>query len=68
MQAEKNIRLGELWVMSGADKMKKVPVKFGLSDSAFVELVSGLSEGDKVVTGIGGGRQGGRPGGPPRGR
>ncbi len=68
LQAEKNIRLGELWVMSGADKMKKVPVKFGLSDSAFVELVSGLSEGDKVVTGIGGGRSGGRPGGPPRGR
>ena len=68
LQAEKNIRLGELWVLSGADKMKKVPVKFGLSDSAFVELVSGLSEGDEVVTGIGGGRPRGRPGGPQRGR
>jgi len=68
LQAEKNTRLGELWVLSGTDKMKKVPVKFGLSDSAFVELLSGLSEGDKVVTGLGnggGGRAGGRPGGKP---
>lgn len=68
VSAEKNIRLGELWVLSGADKMKKVPVKFGLSDSAFVELISGLSEDDKVVTGIGGGRRGGRPGGRPKGK
>lgn len=68
LSSEKNIRLGELWVLSGEGKMKKVPVKFGLSDSAFVELISGLSEGDKVVTGIGGGgRPGGRRGGPPRG-
>ncbi len=67
LQAEKNIRLGELWVLSGDSKMKKVPVKFGLADSAFVELVSGLAEGDKVVTGIGGGRRGGRPGGRPGG-
>ena len=65
VQAEKNIRLGELWVLSGSDKMKKVPVKFGLSDSAFVELVSGLDEGDLVVTGLGGGRPGGRGGPPP---
>jgi HlyD family secretion protein len=68
LSSEKNFRLGELWVMSGPNKMKKVPVKFGLSDSAFVELVSGLSENDKVVTGISGrkrrdGRPGGRPGG-----
>jgi len=67
LSAEKNIRLGELWVLTGGDQMKKVPVKFGLSDSAFVELVSGLSETDKVVTGIGSGRQGGGRRGPPRG-
>jgi len=53
LQSEKNIRLGELWVLSSENKMKKVPVKFGLADSAFVELISGLSEGDQVVTGIG---------------
>ena len=67
LASEKNIRVGELWVLTSGDKMKKVPVKFGLSDSAFVELVSGLSEDAKVVTGIGGGRRGsggqGRPGG-----
>lgn len=64
LQSEKNIRLGELWVLSSENKMKKVPVKFGLSDSAFVELISGLSEGDQVVTGIGAGKSGRRgPGG-----
>ncbi len=65
VQSEKNIRLGELWVMSGDNKMRKVPVKFGLSDSAFVELVSGIEPDAKVVTGIGGGQRGGRRGPPP---
>lgn len=62
LASEKNFRLGELWILSGSGKMKKMPVKFGLADSAFVELVSGLSESDKVVTGISSPRPGGKPG------
>ncbi len=51
LASERHIRDAKLWVKSG-DKMREVPVRMGLSDGAFVEIISGLDEGDLVVTNI----------------
>ncbi len=51
LAAERHIRDAKIWVKSG-DKMREVPVRMGLSDGAFVEIISGLNEGDMVVTNI----------------
>ena len=65
VQADAQIREAQIWIKTG-DKMAQVDVGLGLSDGSFVEVISGLSEGDEVVTGIGGGSAGGfngqRPG------
>jgi len=66
LQADAQTRDVQLWVKSG-DKMKQVDVGLGLSDGSFVEVISGLSEGDRVMTSIGAGGARGRRG-PPRGR
>ncbi len=66
LQANAQTRDAQLWVKSGT-KMKLVDVGLGLSDGSFVEVISGLSEGDEVITSIGGGDGGARRG-PPRGR
>ena len=74
MAAERNIRDANIWVATEDGKMRQKPVRLGLSDGAFIEVISGLQPGDQVVTGIrqggqGGGRPGGgRPGGRPGGR
>jgi len=39
-----------VFVMNG-DKVKKVPVKIGISDEAYWEIIEGLQEGDEVVSG-----------------
>lgn len=65
LQADAQIRDAVLWIKDG-DKMRQVEVGLGLSDGSFVEVISGLSEGDAVVTGIGG--PSGARRGPPRGR
>jgi len=64
VQASSNVRDAQIWVKDG-DKMVQRMVGLGLSDGSFIEVISGLSEGDSVVTSIGtaGGRRG-----PPRGR
>lgn len=67
--AERNIRQANLWIETETGKMRQLPVRLGLSDGAFIEVISGLEPGQRVVTGIrqagaGGGRPGGgRPGG-----
>ena len=65
LQADAQIRDAELWVKDG-EKMRQVTVGLGLSDGSFVEVISGLDEGDAVVTSIGG--SGDQRRGPPRGR
>ena len=66
MSAERNIRDASLWVQTSDGKMRQKPVRLGLSDGAFIEVISGLEPSDQVVTGIreagpgAGGR--GRPG------
>ena len=61
--AEENaVRSGNLWVEQADGKMAARPVKLGLTDGTFVEIISGLEEGDKVVVNIGAARRG-RPGG-----
>ena len=65
--AERNIRNVTLWVQTESGKMRQQPAQLGLSDGAFIEVISGLEPGQRVVTGIrqpGAGR-GGRPGGRP---
>ncbi len=65
--SERTIRPVDLWVANG-DTMAQRTVRLGLSDGSFIEVVDGLSEGDRVVTGIsesapqGGSLGGGRPG------
>ena len=66
LQANAQTRDAQLWVKSG-DEMKSVDVGLGLSDGSYVEVISGLLEGDEVVTSIGSGGSGARRG-PPRGR
>jgi len=65
LQADAQIRDAVLWIKDG-NKMRQVEVGLGLSDGSFVEVISGLSEGDAVVTGIG--SSSGARRGPPRGR
>ncbi len=63
--SERTIRPVDLWVENGG-KMSQRTVRLGLSDGSFIEVVDGLAEGDRVVTGIaagGAGQGGGRPGG-----
>ena len=65
--SERTIRPVDLWVETGG-KMSERTVRLGLSDGSFIEVVDGLTEGDRVVTGIsagGGASPGGRPGGRP---
>jgi HlyD family secretion protein len=75
---ERTIRPVQLWVETGDGKMAQRTVKLGLSDGSFVEVLDGLTETDRVVTGfveldadgnpIGGRGRGGRPGGGRPGR
>ena len=67
LQASSNVRDAQIWVKDG-DKMVQRTVGLGLSDGSFIEVISGLAEGDEVVTSIGmpGGRGARR--GPPRSR
>lgn len=70
LAAERNIREANLWVLTETGKMRRQPVRLGLSDGAFIEVISGLEAGQQVVTGVrqpGAGR-GGRPGGRPGAR
>lgn len=65
---ERTIRPVDVWIATQDNKMEQRTIKLGLSDGAFVEVVSGLEPGERVVTGIrasGGGQPGGRPGGRP---
>ena len=66
MAAERNIREASLWVQTSNGKMQQKPVRLGLSDGAFIEVVSGLEPGEQVVTGIRESGSGARAGGPPR--
>jgi len=65
LQADAQIRDAVLWIKDG-DKMRQVEVGLGLSDGSFVEVMSGLAEGDAIVTGIG--SPSGARRGPPGGR
>lgn len=67
LASERNIRDAKLWVQTADGKMKPVSVKLGLSDGAYVEVISGITMDDKIVTGIEAGGGAGR-GGPNRGR
>ncbi|MEP1229976.1 MAG: efflux RND transporter periplasmic adaptor subunit [Litorimonas sp.] len=66
---ENSVRSTKLWVRREDGKMESRPVKLGLTDGTFVEIVSGLDKGDKVVINIGAargnarGQRGGREGG-----
>lgn len=57
--ANAQTRDAQLWLKDG-DKMRQVDVGLGLSDGSFVEVISGLSEGDRLITGIGNGAGRGR--------
>jgi HlyD family secretion protein len=50
--AERNIREANLWIKTKDNQMRQVPVKLGLSDGAFIEVISGLEPGQQVITGI----------------
>ncbi|GLQ21482.1 efflux RND transporter periplasmic adaptor subunit [Algimonas porphyrae] len=67
---ERTIRPVDVWVATDDGKMEPRTIKLGLSDGAFVEVVSGLEPGERVVTGVraGGDGQRGGPGGRPGGR
>ncbi len=49
---ERKIRPVQLWVAAGNGKMARKTIKLGLSDGSFVEVVSGLADGEQVVIGI----------------
>ena len=45
-----------MFVLGPGDAAKPNPVKLGLSDGRYIEVVEGLEEGAKVVTGFDDGR------------
>jgi HlyD family secretion protein len=53
-----NGRPGLVFVLGSDGQPKATPVKLGISDGRFVEVVDGVSEGARVVTGI---EEGGAP-------
>ncbi len=61
LSAERNQRDVTLWVRAPGGKMQKRQVKLGLSDAAFVEVISGLEAGEEVVTSIVSATDGGQP-------
>jgi HlyD family secretion protein len=61
IQSQSQIRDVEVWLLDG-DKIRKINVSLGLSDGSFVEVISGLSEDDQVVTGFSGSEPKGPPG------
>lgn len=65
VQADAKTRDAQIWIKSG-EKMKQVDVGLGLSDGSFVEVLSGLSEGDEVVISIAGNDSVGQKGPPAR--
>lgn len=67
VQSESNVRDAVVWIKDG-EKMRSRDVGLGLSDGSFIEVISGLNEGDAVITSIGNAGGGGRPGGRPGGR
>ena len=50
--AERNIRETSVWIETENGKMREQHVRLGLSDGAFIEVISGLKPGDSIVTGI----------------
>lgn len=64
LSQENAVRTASLWVQTAEGKMMQKQVKLGLSDGAFVEIVSGLEDGDKVVLDI----KSGAPRGAPQGK
>ena len=61
VQSQSQIRDVEIWLLDG-EKIRKTNVSLGLSDGSFVEVISGVSEGDQVVTGFSGSEPKGPPG------
>ncbi len=52
LAAERNQRNVTLWVKTPDSKMQRRQVKLGLSDAAYVHVISGLEADEEVVTGI----------------
>lgn len=46
-----NSRRSQVWVLRNGTAVE-TPVRIGLADSSFSEILSGLAEGDQVVTGV----------------
>jgi HlyD family secretion protein len=45
--------MGKIWVLGEGDQLRQVPVRTGLSDSRYLEVVRGeLKEGDRAVLGV----------------
>ncbi len=59
IQSEAKVRDAQIWVKSGDNKMKAKTISLGLSDGSFTEVVSGLEEGDHIVTSISSGQKNG---------
>jgi HlyD family secretion protein len=54
-----------VFVLGADGQPKATPVRLGISDGRYVEVVDGLREGDRVVTGLDGGGGAPRPGASP---
>ncbi|MCF6274431.1 MAG: efflux RND transporter periplasmic adaptor subunit [Robiginitomaculum sp.] len=52
-QSQSQTREADIWLLTN-DKIRKTTVSLGLSDGSFVEVLSGVTEGEQVVTGFSG--------------
>ncbi len=53
VEANRKRRQRHVWMNNGDDKLKAIPIEFGISDGRFYELVDGeLEDGAELVTGI----------------
>jgi len=56
---------GRVWILDAEGKPKAVPLTLGLSDGTATEVLRGdLTDGQEIITGVGGGAQQNRPGAP----
>lgn len=53
-----------VWLYNKDGSVKSVPVKTGISDKTFTEIIEGLKEGDSVIVGTASDKKGSAPHGP----
>jgi multidrug efflux pump subunit AcrA (membrane-fusion protein) len=52
MRIQSEARRGQVWITPDGIKIEPRQIRMGISDDSFTEILSGVEEGDEVVTRI----------------